>query len=106
MKKKKGVHPGDAHPSAIGGAGREDARSQSRPSGGVVSVYSCFRRGFIGNHPFSTLSRCSKISLMVQNDEKEKTPSSEDSSSWSVRSEPAMPSSPKTRKTHQHRVPQ
>ena len=35
--------------------------------------YSFFRFGFIGNQPFSTRSRCSKTSLMVQKEENEKT---------------------------------
>lgn len=40
--------------------------------------YSFFRFGFIGNQPFSTRSRCSKISLIVQKEENEKTPRRED----------------------------
>ena len=41
--------------------------------------YSFFRFGFIGNQPFSTRSRCSKTSLMVQKEENEKTPNRVDS---------------------------
>ena len=41
--------------------------------------YSFFRFGFIGNQPFSTRSRCSKTSFMVQKEENEKTPNRVDS---------------------------
>lgn len=45
----------------------------------IYCSYSFFRFGFIGNQPFSTRSRCSKTSLMVQKEENEKTPNRVDS---------------------------
>ena len=39
----------------------------------IYCSYSFFRFGFIGNQPFSTRSRCSKTSLMVQKEDNEKT---------------------------------
>ena len=68
--------------------------------------YSCFRFGFIGNHPFSTRFRWSNTSLIVQKEEKAKTPNKEDTRMLSTSNEPIMPNMPKTRKTHQQRVPQ
>ena len=69
-----------------------------------IGVY--FRLGFIGNQPFNTRSRCSKISFIVQNDEKEKTPISEEMSMSLIKIEPMIPAIPKIRKIHQQRVPQ
>ena len=45
----------------------------------IYCSYSFFRFGFIGNQSFSTRSRCSKTSLMVQKEENEKTPNRVDS---------------------------
>ena len=78
----------------------------ARKIGVYFSSYSCFRLGFIGNQPFNTRSRCSKISFIVQNDEKEKTPSSEEMSMSLIKIEPMIPAIPKIRKIHQQRVPQ
>lgn len=69
------------------------------------SSYSCFRFGFIGNHPFNTLSRCSNISFIAQNEEKEKTPSNEDSTMSSTITDPIIPAIPKIKNHHQQRVP-
>ena len=52
------------------------------------------------------VSRCSKISFIVQNDEKEKTPISEEMSMSLIKIEPMIPAIPKIRKIHQQRVPQ
>ena len=68
--------------------------------------YSCFRLGFIGNQPFKTRLRWSNTSLMVQKDEKAKTPSNEDINMLLTNRQPIIPKMPKTRKTHQQRVPQ
>ena len=78
----------------------------ARKIGVYFSSYSCFRLGFIGNQPFNTRSRCSKISFIVQNDEKEKTPISEEMSMSLIKIEPMIPAIPKIRKIHQQRVPQ
>lgn len=63
------------------------------------------RLGFAGNHPFSTRFFCSKISPMVHNDEKEKTPRSDDQKTSPTITEAAIPPSPSNRKHHQHPVP-
>ena len=68
--------------------------------------YSCFRFGFIGNQPFSTRSRCSNISLIVQKEEKEKTPNKEEIRMSLISTVPIMPAMPSTKNIHQHRVPQ
>ena len=69
-------------------------------------LYSSFLFGFMGNHPFKTLSLCSNSSFIVQNDEKENTPKSVEISMSSVSTEPAIPAMPSRRKIHQHLVPQ
>ena len=68
--------------------------------------YSCFRFGFIGNHPFNTRLRWSNTSLMVQKEEKANTPSNDEIRMLSTSNAPMMPKIPKTRNTHQQRVPQ
>ena len=72
----------------------------------LVYKYSCFRLGFIGNQPFSTRLRWSNTSLMVQKDEKAKTPSKEEIKMSLMSNEPIIPSIPNKRNTHQQRVPQ
>lgn len=72
----------------------------------VFYSYSCFRFGFIGNQPFSTRSRCSNISLIVQKEEKEKTPNKEEIRMSLISTVPIMPAMPSTKNIHQHRVPQ
>ena len=49
-----------------------------KPLGVYNYWYSSFLFGFIGNQPFRTRFRWSKISLMVQKEEKENTPSKEE----------------------------
>ena len=66
---------------------------------------SCFF-GFAGNHPLRTLSSCSKISLIVQKEEKANTPSKEDHNTFVTHKAAIVPTIPKTRKIHQHPVPQ
>lgn len=65
-----------------------------------------FLFGFFGNQPFFTRSSCSNISLMVQKEEKEKTPIKEEIIRLSTQRVAAMPAIPKTRNIHQHFVPQ
>ena len=65
-----------------------------------------YRLGFMGNHPFSTRSRCSNISLMVQKEEKENTPSNVDINMSPISTEPMIPAMPSSRNHHQQRVPQ
>ncbi len=72
----------------------------------LSASYSFFLLGFIGNHPFKTLSLCSKSSFIVQNDENEKTPKSVEIRILSVITEPTIPTIPNNRKIHQHFVPQ
>lgn len=69
-------------------------------------LYSSFLLGFMGNHPLMTLSLCSKSSFIVQKDEKENTPRSVETRMLSVITEPAIPNIPRSRKIHQHFVPQ
>ena len=69
-------------------------------------LYSFSLLGFIGNHPFKTLSLCSKSSFIVQNEENENTPKSVDIRILSVNTEPVKPAMPSRRKIHQHLVPQ
>ena len=68
--------------------------------------YSCFRLGFMGNQPFKTRLRWSNTSLIVQKEEKAKTPNNDEIRISSMSSEPMIPNIHKTRKTHQQRVPQ
>ncbi len=68
--------------------------------------YSFFRFGFMGNQPFNTRFRWSNISLMVQNDEKEKTPKREEISKSDITMEPIIPMIPNNKNIHQQRVPQ
>ena len=72
----------------------------------VFYLYSFLRLGFIGNHPFFTRSFCSNNSLIVQKEEKEKTPSKDDINKSVMITEPITPNIPNKRKIHQHRVPQ
>ncbi len=62
--------------------------------------------GLAGNHPLRTRSFCSKISLIVQKEEKENTPSKEDHSTFVTHKAATVPMIPKTRKIHQQPVPQ
>ena len=64
------------------------------------------RFGFLGNHPFFTRFSWSKISLIVQNDEKAKTPNSEASRILSTQTEAMIPAIPNKRNIHQQPVPQ
>lgn len=79
-----------------------DDTDETRP----VRYTSDVRLGFLGNHPFFTRSSCSNTSLMVQNEEKANTPSSEATKILSVYSEAMAPPIPNNRKIHQHLVPQ
>ena len=72
----------------------------------MLYSYSCFRFGFIGNQPFSTRLRWSNTSLIVQKEEKAKTPSKDEMRMSLMSNEPMMPRMPKKRNTHQQRVPQ
>lgn len=69
-------------------------------------LYSCFRFGFIGNHPFKTRLRWSNTSLIVQREEKAKTPNKDEIRIFLISNEPIMPRIPKIKNIHQHRVPQ
>jgi len=71
-------------------------------SGSLLLV---FRFGLAGNHPRATRFSCSKISPMVQNDENEKTPKSDDQKTSLTTIEAAIPTIPRSRKHHQQRVP-
>lgn len=64
-----------------------------------------FLLGRLGNQPRRTLSRCSKSSLMLQNDEKANTPSKVDSSVLATISEATTPTMPSNKNTHQTRTP-
>lgn len=71
-----------------------------------LSSQGYFLFGFLGNQPFCTRSSCSKISLIVQNDEKANTPQIADTNTLSINREAITPKIPKTRNIHQHFVPQ
>lgn len=67
--------------------------------------YSSRRRGFMGNQPFITRSRCSKISLMVQNEENPTTPARVERNTSDIASAAPHMAMPRMRNHHQHRVP-
>ena len=61
--------------------------------------------GPLGNHPFFTRSRCSKISRILQKEENAVTPKMVDTVKFVARIESAQNANPATRNIHQHRVP-
>ena len=63
------------------------------------------RFGFIGNHPFFTLPFCSKISRIVQKEEKAKTPNKDDHKTCRTYKAAMIPKIPKIKNIHQQRVP-
>ena len=67
--------------------------------------YSFRRLGFIGNQPFRTRSRWSKTSLILQKEEKAKTPNKEDKAMLSTNRQVTIPASPRKRKNHQQHTP-
>ena len=61
--------------------------------------------GPLGNHPFFTRSRCSKISRMLQKEENAVTPKMVDTVKFDARIDSAQNINPATTNIHQHRVP-
>ncbi len=78
----------------------------ARKIGVYFSSYSCFRLGFIETNLSIRVPVAQKFLFIVQNDEKEKTPISEEMSMSLIKIEPMIPAIPKIRKIHQQRVPQ
>ena len=70
----------------------------------VQNLY--LRRGFLGNQPLRTRFSWSNTSLIVQNEEKAKTPNNEDMKKSDTHIDAITPPRPNNRKTHQQRVPQ
>ena len=73
----------------------------------LLLCYNCnyFRFGFCGNQPFSTRFFCSKISRILQNEEKENTANSEENKTSLSRMEKDKLMMPTIKKAHQQRVP-
>ena len=67
--------------------------------------YQDLRRGFSGNHPLRTRSRCWKTSRILQNEENATTPKSIESTSPSTQTESAAAAMPSTRNIHHEREP-
>lgn len=63
------------------------------------------QRFLLGNHPFSTRLRCSKISKILQKQVNANTPAKTDHSCDSMNKETAADNKPDRRNTHQHLTP-
>lgn len=63
------------------------------------------RRGFAGNHPLRTRSRCWNTSRILQNDEKATTPNSIERIIRSVQTDNTTAAMPSSRNSHHDRVP-